>query len=162
IVVMTAVFAFALVSGASIPAMRAAVMVCLYLSADLLRREPDTPTALSISGIIFMLWDPRTIFDVGFQLSFASVASILIFLPIVEQWLTRVPIFLRGTVATSLSVQFLPLPIAAASFHSLSLAAPLANLIAIPLLTVVLWLCFATALLSFIWMPAAHLAGYAT
>ncbi|MCC6797544.1 MAG: DNA internalization-related competence protein ComEC/Rec2 [Candidatus Hydrogenedentes bacterium] len=162
VMVMSAVFAYALVSGASVPAMRAAIMVCLYMSADLLEREPDTTTALSLAGIIFMLWDPRSVFDIGFQLSFASVASILIFISLFQNRMEKVHWFLRGPIATSLAVQIIPLPIAAASFHALPLAAPVANLVAIPVLAAVLWLCFVTALLSFIWMPAAQIAGYAT
>lgn len=161
IIVMTAVFAYALVSGASVPAMRAAIMVCLYMSADLLEREPDTTTALSLAGIIFMLWDPRSVFDIGFQLSFASVASILIFISLFQDRMDRIHWFVRGPIATSLAVQIIPLPIAAASFHALPLAAPVANLVAIPVLAAILWLCFVTALLSFIWMPAAQIAGYA-
>lgn len=162
IIVMIAVFAYALVSGASVPAMRAAIMVCLYMSADLLEREPDTTTALSLAGIIFLLWDPRSVFDIGFQLSFASVASILIYISLFQDRMEKIHWFVRGPIATSLAVQIIPLPIAAASFHALPLAAPIANLVAIPVLAAVLWLCFVTALLSFVWMPAAQIAGYAT
>jgi len=162
IVVMSAVFAYALVSGASVPAMRAAIMVCLYMSADLLEREPDTTTALSLAGIIFMLWDPRSVFDIGFQLSFASVGSILIFISLFQDRMNTVHWFVRGPIASSLAVQIIPLPLAAASFHALPLAGPVANLIVIPVLAAVLWLCFVTALLSFVWMPAAQIAGYAT
>ena len=184
IAVMTAVFAFAFVSGASVPALRAAIMVCLYLSADLLEREPDTPTALSMAGIVFMIWDPRSVFDVGFQLSFASVASILIFAPPLSDFadaLLRGPAagdgarrgvvwnpanflyrMLRGPAIVALAVLILPLPIAAATFHVFPLAGPAINLLVIPLLGIVLWLCFATTCLSFVWLPAAHIAGYAT
>jgi competence protein ComEC len=141
--------------------LRAAIMVCLYLCADLLEREPDTPSALSVAGIIFLLWDPHSAFDLGFQLSFASVASILIFTSVLEEKLTRLHRYFRAPLAVSLSVQILPLPIAAANFHALPVAAPLANLAAIPILGAVLWLCFATSLLSFVWVPAAQIAGYA-
>lgn len=162
ILVMFAVFAFALVAGASVPALRAAIMVSLYLSADLFEREPDTPTALSIAGTLFLLWNPRSVFDIGFHLSFASVSSILIFADIINGWMKRVHRLLRAPLAVSLSVQVLPLPIAAANFHVLPLAAPVANLIVIPILGVVLWLCFATSLMSFVWMPAAQILGHAT
>ena len=64
IIVMSAVCAFALVA-ARCPALRAAPW-CLYLP-PIFEREPDTPTALSIADI-FILWDPRSVFDIGFQL----------------------------------------------------------------------------------------------
>ncbi|MDZ4858138.1 MAG: DNA internalization-related competence protein ComEC/Rec2 [Candidatus Hydrogenedentes bacterium] len=158
---MLGVITFALVAGASIPAMRAAAMVCLYLSADLLDREPDAPTALSIAGIAFILWNPHVIFDVGFQLSFTCIASILVFAPLFMTGLARIHRWLRPSIATSLAVQILPAPIVAASFHVFAFTGMLANLVVIPLLAVVLWLCFATSLLSFVWMPLARIAGYA-
>jgi len=162
VVSIVAVCTFALVSGASVPAMRAAAMVCLYLSASLIDREQDTPTAFSIAAFALMLWDPRIIFDVSFQLSFACIASILLYYPLFKSWLIKLPWWSRPSIASSAAVQILPTPFIAANFHVFALAGPIANLIVIPLLASVLWLCIATSVLVHVSMPLAKIVGYAT
>jgi len=161
ILTMAAVFLFALVAGAQISSLRAAVMLALYLTADLFDREPDAPTALSLSGLIFLCLNPNNLFEVGFLLSFASVASILLFARALQEGLQWIPRWFRGSLAVTLSVQLLPLPLASHFFHVLPLAAPLANLIVIPLLTGMLWLCFVTVVSAAVFPPAGLIFGHA-
>jgi competence protein ComEC len=165
IAVMGAVLAFAVVAGARTSSLRAASMVCLYLCADLFERDRDVPTALSVSALAFTLWNPDLLFDPGFQLSFLSVASILVFTAAVgarREGREGAPRNVLGhAAAKTLAVQVLPLPVAVKCFHVLPLAAPLANMLVLPLLTVALWLCFATALVGAVWVDAAALFGHA-
>ncbi len=143
--VMAAILLFALVAGARISSLRAAVMIVLFLTADLFDREPDAPTALSIAAILFTLHNPDVVLDAGYQLSFLSIASILLFKEPIETWLLRLPDLVRHAFSTTLAVQVLVLPIAISFFYVLPAAAPLANLLVIPLLSVVLWICFLTS-----------------
>lgn len=161
ILTMAAVFLFALIAGARISSLRAAVMLALYLTADLFDREPDAPTALSLSGMIFLILNPNNLFEVGFLMSFASVASILLFAHPLRERFQRAPWWFQGILAVTLAVQLLPLPLAAHFFHVLPLAAPLANLIVVPLLTLVLWLCFITVVCATVFPPAALIFGHA-
>lgn len=156
-----AVFTFTLAAGASIPSVRAAVMIAMYLAAELFDREPDAPTALSISALLFLLWQPGHIFHAGFLLSFSCVASLLLFHRPVQQYLERLPVLLRGNVAASVSVQALPLPFVAHFFHIVPLAGWAANLVAVPLLMAVLWLCFLTVCAAAVLPVAAPLFGHA-
>lgn len=155
------VWLFALMSGARAPALRASIMFTVYVLADFAGRERDAPTALSIAALIFLTWRPDTVFDAGFQLSFLSVASILLFLPHFSRALERVPYYLRQPLAMPVAVLILPLPMAAYHYNSVSIAAPLANLFVVPLLAAGLWLCFATSALGFVWMGAAAIFGHA-
>ncbi len=155
------VWLFALMAGGRAPALRAAIMFTVYVLADFAGRERDAPTALSIAALLFTLWRPDILFDAGFQLSFLSVASVLLFLPHFSEVLERLPRPLRQPLAMPVAVLVLPLPVAAYHFNSISLAAPLANLLVVPLLGAALWLCFATSALSFVWMGAAALFGHA-
>lgn len=161
LVAMITVVLFALVAGASITSLRAALMVCIYLVADLFDREPDTPTALSIAAILFLGYNPDSLYHIGFQLSYASVASILIFSKPIEGLLGALPVILRQSIAVSLAVQILVVPLAAHYFHVLPLCGPLVNLVAVPLLTVVLWLCFLAALTAVLSFSVATVFAHA-
>ncbi len=158
---LCAVFTFAFAAGASVPSLRAAVMVTMYLAAELFDREPDAPTALSVSALIFLLWRPDHIFHPGFLLSFSCVASLLLFHGPLQAHLASLPAVLRGNVGASVSVQVLPLPVVAHFFHIVPLAGWAANLVAVPLLMVVLWLCFLTVVVSAVLPAAAPLFGHA-
>lgn len=161
LVTMLAVFAFVLLAGGRISSLRAGFMIALYLLAELFDREPDAPTALSLAAIVFVLHDSDVVLDAGFQLSFTAVASLLIFHPRIAEFFSRVPRSARGALSAVIAVQILPLLLAISIFHIFPLAGPLANLVVIPLLVAVLWLCFLTTLFSFLLPPAAFLFGNA-
>jgi competence protein ComEC len=159
--IMFSVIAFAFLAGARLPSLRAAAMFAIYSIAALLDREPDAPNALSIAALILLLITPPLIYDAGFLLSFASVASILLFSEPIQNRLTALPYAARSALAPTLAVQLLPLPLALHFFHVMPLLAPLANLLVIPLLTVVLWLCVLALAASAISMSAGFLLGHA-
>jgi len=188
---MGAVLLFALVAGARVSSLRAAIMIAFYLLADFFDREPDSPTALGIAGMLFLLVNPENLFDRAFLLSFSSLASILIFRGRINAILGSAPRFLRDGLislfarvspdlrddrvtpfapvprglqeglAMTLSVQILPLPLAVHFFHVLPLVAPLVNLVVVPLLTVTLWLSFFTTLCALVSADIAMLFGHA-
>lgn len=105
VLTMAFVWAFAIIAGARIGSVRAAIMLCLYLGADLFDREPDAPTALSIAAILFLTLNPATLFDAGFLLSFLSVASLMLFaeplqreLIVLASRIRRMPMFVVNTL----------------------------------------------------------------
>jgi len=197
---LSVVALFVLLSGVRLSALRAAVMVGMYVAAELLDREPDAPTALSLSALLLLGWNPDAMFDVGFQLSFLSVASILLYGEVIisafrSLSLTgrdainsmvrhffvphgdilrrrdvtsallgsagRGAVVIRGGITVSLAVQVLPTPLAINAFHVLPLLAVVANLIVVPLSTVVLWLCLLTSLSAAVSSNLTLLFGHA-
>lgn len=160
-VILGVILLYVLVAGARIATVRVAIMIALYLLAEFFDRESDAPTALSIAAMLFTLHDPDVLFDTGFRLSFLSIASILLFGDPIESRLNRLPHGVRKGFATVLAVQVLALPVAIASFHVLPLAGPLANLAVIPLLFIVLCLCFLATLCAPVTELAALLIGHA-
>lgn len=159
--VLLAVVLFALMTGARPPILRAAIMIGLYLWAEYLDREPDAPTALSIAALLFLGVNPGLLGDTAFILSFGSLASILIFSEAISGHLTAVPLLLRQDVATSLGVSVLPLPLAAHFFHLVPLVGSVCNLLVIPLLTAVLWLCMLVLMVAPFSTAVASLFGHA-
>jgi competence protein ComEC len=110
---------------------------------------------------LVLLADPRSLFDAGFQLSFLSVASILLYSDFFTNALEAAPYMLRSAFGVSLSAQILPLPLALRIFHLIPLLAPAANLLIVPLLSAVLWLIFATTFASLFSDGAGLILGHA-
>ncbi|HSI71905.1 MAG TPA: ComEC/Rec2 family competence protein [Fimbriimonas sp.] len=71
---------YALATGLSPPTVRAVLMVGIAFAAYLLKREPDWLSSLACSALIYLLWQPRGIYDIGFQLSFLTVAAFCLYL----------------------------------------------------------------------------------
>ena len=74
--------------GASAPVARATVMGLVFLLGQWLQRDPDIYNSLGLAALAILFASPRQLFDAGFQLSFASVASIAFLYP-------RLKVFLR-------------------------------------------------------------------
>ena len=76
ILVTISILLYCLVTGAAIPVVRATVMAVILLFAYYLEREPQIYNALSLAALFILSLNPRQLFDIGFQLSFASVWAI--------------------------------------------------------------------------------------
>ena len=61
------------------PVIRTSVTAIVLSAAYLLRREPDLLSALALAIVIQLLWDPTTIYDAGFQLTYVVLAAVALF-----------------------------------------------------------------------------------
>jgi len=161
LLVIAAIAAFALMAGLRTSVLRAALMLTVYMLAEFLDREPDAPSALSLAALLLLGWNPHLLFDGGFQLSFLSVGSLLLFADGIAASLEAVPRLIRGALATTLSVQILSAPVAIHWFHLFPLAAIPANLLILPLFTLALWLTFMTSVAAMVSSQLALLFGHA-
>lgn len=81
--------AFVLLAGVPPSLVRAALMLTLALLCSLFERRGLSLNNLSLAALLILLYDPRTLFDIGFQLSFTAVAAIVVavrHLPFPERW----------------------------------------------------------------------------
>ena len=89
---------FALVAGPGPSIIRAAVMVTVFLGAYLLWRAPDTFNLVLFACLVILGASPLSLYDVGFQLSFAAVLAIVLMLPLIrpraQAWMA--PTWQRG------------------------------------------------------------------
>ncbi|MBQ9670530.1 MAG: ComEC/Rec2 family competence protein [Prevotella sp.] len=72
------IWSFVLVVGMPVSAIRAAIMMSIYIVADMFTEQKQPVNSLSLAAIILLVIQPTTLFDIGFQLSFTSVFSILL------------------------------------------------------------------------------------
>jgi len=119
---------YALLAGFTIPTQRALIMVAVVMASWLLRQPVRPGYSLSLALRIILLLDPMAVLSAGFWLSFSAV-SVLWFgmghRVVRENWMLRIwrPQWLIAVGLLPLSLLF---------FQQSSLVAPLANLIAIP------------------------------
>lgn len=102
-------------AGMTLSVIRAGLMSVLAFTAMTFGRKSDPFWSLLISAVIMLLWDPLWINDIGFQLSLAATAGIVL-----------------GTGwGETLMAQLTTLPLILHHFGQLSVVAPLANLLVI-------------------------------
>lgn len=78
VLVVGAVWAYALMAGFSASVLRAAIMFSLFQLLSALSRRGYSIENLSLTACIMLLLDGSTLFDVGFQLSFVAVVAIVV------------------------------------------------------------------------------------
>jgi competence protein ComEC len=125
---------YALVGGATPAAVRAAIMGGLAITASRLGRPSHVWTSLAVTAAAMLAWHPELAWDVGFQLSFAGTAAIILLTPAIERRLPLLPSVVREPFAVTCAAQVGTLPMMATDFHVLSPIAPLANALTLPIL----------------------------
>ena len=125
---------YAMVGGATPAALRAAAMGGLAIAASRLGRPSHVWTSLALTAAAMLGWHPELAWDVGFQLSFAGTAAIILLTPSIERHLRFIPKVLREPFAVTCAAQVGTLPMMATDFHVFSPVAPLANTLVIPIL----------------------------
>jgi competence protein ComEC len=166
-----AVFYTAL-TGAEVPTLRSCIGALLVLAAVALGRQPLSLRLLAMAAVAVMLLWPEAVVGPSFQMSFGSVLAIIAlheaapvraFLsareePVWQRWLRQGAMLLLTGVVIELAL----MPASLFHFHRAGLYGALANLVAIPLTTVVTMPLIALALLldAFGWgAPAWWLCG---
>lgn len=79
--VLTAIWAFTFLTGATASVLRASVMFSVYMFGKAFWREASAWNVLPASAFILLIINPYFLFDVGFQLSYAAVAGMVFFYP---------------------------------------------------------------------------------
>lgn len=150
---------FAIMTGANPPVIRATIMAGTIIIGMIIERDTNIYNNLNLAALIILLQNPLTLFDVGFQLSFGAVFSLVYFTPLIEPKLWFLPKYLAKLISVSIAVQIGISPILIFYFNKLSLVTILANLIVIPLLGVILTLGLTIIFIGIIFMPMANLIG---
>lgn len=122
---------YALLAGYAVPAQRTVYMLAVVAAALWLGRIESAATVLAIALLAVVVIDPWAVLAAGFWLSFGAVAVILyVSLGRVgrEHWLRS---WIRVQVAVTLAL----IPVLLAVFQQVSVVSPLANAIAIPVVS---------------------------
>ncbi len=115
-------------AGAGIPVQRAGYGSVLVLLGILIGRSANLLNALCFAFFMILLWNPKSLWNIGFQLSFLCVFSLMVVLPL----LSRFSVWTLS-LGSSLAVLFGTFPIVLYHFNIFSPVSILANLAAIPI-----------------------------
>ncbi|MBE9516785.1 MAG: DNA internalization-related competence protein ComEC/Rec2 [Proteobacteria bacterium] len=129
---LAAIF-YAGLAGFSIPTQRALIMLALSVVALLVNRPLPFASLFSLTLVAVLLWDPLSVLDNGFWLSFAAVA-IIAWSMVGRRSHGRIHQFLHVQMAVSIGL----LPLIMTRFQMAPWLSPLANLLAIPVFTFII------------------------
>ncbi|WP_332913702.1 ComEC/Rec2 family competence protein [Algoriphagus boritolerans] len=160
--VILLIWVYAILTGFSPSVIRAATMFSLFTVGQMRKRCPSSFNILAFSAMVMITLDPTVIYEVGFQLSYAAVAGILLIQPlIVRFWLppNRVLEYLWQLTAVSIAAQLTTFPLSVYYFHIFPTYFLIANLFIIPLSFVVMSVGISFLALSWIPLLGAGLGG---
>lgn len=157
---------FVAMTGFALSAIRASLMAFLVGLARQAGRSYSPRNAIALAALAITAWNPKApALDLGFQLSFAAMLSIIYFAPV----LTQLPFLKkegllgwREVLAITLAAQLGVLPITMLAFENFSFSALPANIALLTVMPVVMGLGFATVFASAVWTPLAVLLSKPT
>jgi competence protein ComEC len=149
-----AALAYTLLAGFQIPAQRTLFMLTVLVAGLWLQREPRPASLLLLALAVVLLLDPWAVLAPGFWLSFGAVAAMMW----AVQGMLGQPGKIAAWVRTQAAVTIALAPALLLLFHQVSLASPLANALAIPVVSMgVVPLTLAGTLVPLPLQPAAWL-----
>ncbi len=141
VIVLGFLWGFAWLTGFPPSVLRAVIMFSLLQWALESKRKVSMFYIMLLAAGIILIIDPMFLFDVGFQLSFAAVSSILLFMPLMYKIYkpkTKIFSYVIDLIYISIAAQIGVLPLILLYFHRFSFLFLVSNLLVIPLLTVIL------------------------
>lgn len=150
--VIVAVVLYGFLAGGVPPVIRSGAMGILSFLALVWGRERDARRLLSLTCLMLLLYEPRNLFDISFQLSFGATAGLLYLAPPLTELLLRVPQLPRALAVScgvTCGAQLSVLPLIGWYFHVISLSSLPANLLAVPFVELIIMLGLAAGLIGF-------------
>ena len=138
------------VVGGDAPVVRATMMSILMCMAYVKGRLYQAKQALCICAILCLVYDPFSIFDVSFQLSFGATYGLLIWGTVLYERIQWLPKWIKTPLVLCVSAQLLILPLQLYYFHYISIASLLAACIVAPILDVSIILIFISTVISYV------------
>ena len=142
ILIITSLWIFAILTGASASVLRSAVMFTFIALGKLLSRDSSMVNSLAGSALMLLCYDPFLLWDVGFQLSYLAIIGIITFQGLVYRCFNKLPFLLDSIwklTSITISAQVFTFPVCIYYFQQFPNYFLISNLIAVPLSTIILF-----------------------
>lgn len=140
-IVLAALWGFGFLAGAQPSVMRSVVMFTVLAAGVVLQRNTSVYNNLALSALLLLCWNPFWLWDVGFQLSYTAVLSIVVFFKPVYNGVyfqNKALDAVWKLIAVTLAAQVLTTPISLYYFHQFPVLFLFTNLVAVPLSSFIL------------------------
>ena len=142
IVMILAIWGYALITGLSPSVFRAAVMLSFVIAGRTTRRKPESLNVVAAAMFIMLISEPRLLLNIGFQFSYLAVFGILfLYRPLVNllpvsAWF---PSKIWALVSVSIAAQLATFPLALYAFHQFPNYFILTNILVVPLASLIIY-----------------------
>lgn len=142
VIIILSLWTYVFVIGFPPSALRACIMLTVFCVASIGKVRSYSYNTLFVTAFLMLVWNPLWLFDIGFQLSFLAVLSMLFFMPIFSK---IVPVrnkylrYFRDIFNVSFSVQLGVFPLCLYYFGTFPVYFFITNLIIIPLITLAIY-----------------------
>lgn len=153
--VVPALLVYVALCGPKPPVLRAAVMALGAGVGVIGRRRISPGNLLGLAALFILLFQPWALETISFQLSFAATAGLIFLYPRWAAWCPPRLAFVGKPLLISLAATMAVLPIQTAAFGRVSLIAPLANLVLVPLAGLAVQIGLVAGALGALWSPLA-------
>ena len=141
VLIITGLWLFSFLAGAQPSILRSALMFTCIVLGESLSKKTSIYNTMAVSAFILLCINPFWLWDVGFQLSYAAVLSIIVFMRPVYNWF-----YIKNKLldafwkmnAVTIAAQLLTVPLSIYHFHQFPNYFLLTNFLAVPLSSVIL------------------------
>ncbi|MBL7068544.1 MAG: ComEC/Rec2 family competence protein [Candidatus Omnitrophica bacterium] len=160
--------AYCVLTGGRMPVVRVTIMVTTFFLGYVIMRQTNIYNVLSLAALLVLVFNPRQLFNISFQLSFVSVISIIYLSPKIKSLFEKLTFpskdirrpyvhhifaLFSGSLAAWLGLS----PLIAYYFRIISFIAILANMIVVPYLSIVIGSGLVFVAAGFIYPPLQHI-----
>jgi competence protein ComEC len=171
---LAAIWIYALLTGLSPPVIRSAIMVSLFLFADLLGRQKSAVTAIGFAAAVMAAITPRILGDASFQLTFLSTIGMVSVAPRLQAWgksmiaaklgeegfLVKTANWISDSLFVTLGVTVVIWPVLVYYFGLFSIVSPIATLLVLPALPYLIFSGTLAAVFGVFALPIGHILGW--
>jgi competence protein ComEC len=155
-------WSFAALTGFSASVSRAVTLFSIIAIGRFWNKRSSVYNSIAASALLLLLINPNFIFDIGFQLSYSAVLSIVLFQPFFERFYfskNKVSRYVVDLILVSVAAQIGVLPLSLYYFNQFPVLFLVANILVIPLVTLLLLLGVLTLIFNFIFPMLAQFSA---
>ena len=152
IITIIILLVFIIITGASYSVIRACIMSIITISAKLFYKKENFFISICVSLFIILIQNPFAINDIGLKLSFLGTIGIIVFNKNITEFFIRIKIKenIAKVLSLTFSAQLMIMPITILNFNTFSLTFFISNILASPLLGIIIILGFIAIFVSFV------------
>ena len=157
------VFMFSLMVGFESTVLRATLMVLISLGGKFINRNYDVLRALMIAAFVMLFLNPHLLLhDVSFELSFLASLALILIVPILEPYFSKVPphVGFREIVVSTVAVEILVIPMILYRIGEVSVVSLLSNILVLPIIAPTMLFGFLSGLFAYVSQTLSFIFGY--